>query len=272
MNLLEICGRGAQRCAVVLALVIAAEARAEIRRLEAVGTVPVHPGIQKNSLRDAARDAGLAEAVRRVARDQLDPARSSEVLARAPTAGSAQRPDAESRLDAVLDEALGARALDYLSRFRILEDRGPRASLFSEEGGAESEYVVVVEALVDSDRVRARLERRGLPLVPEVPIEARRLTLEIVDLQDFRSLGQLSRVLAERLRMAAATPVEMQRGRAVLEVPSERDAAGLAIQLRDAAAPELAVEIVRAEGHHLVLRLRPSATAAAPPASSPPSD
>jgi hypothetical protein len=257
-----------------LAASLAAGARAEIRRLEAVGTVPVQPGIQKSALRDAARDAGLAEAVRRVARDQLDPARSAELLARAPApaAGAKRAGDSEARLDAVLDEALGTRALDYLSRFRILEDRGPRAALFSDAAGAESEYVVIVEALVDSDRVRARLERRGLPLIAEVPVEARRLTLELVDLDDYRTFADLERVLAERLQLAAVTPVEMQRGRAVLEVPSRRDAAGLALQLRELAEPGLAIEVVRAEADRLVLRVRRSAAAQAPSPASPRSD
>ncbi len=243
----------------IAALGPAGAARAEIRRVEAVGTAPVRPGAQVGALRDAARDAALQEAVRRVARDQLDPARAGSLAAAgagqpAPSGARAAQ-DAESRLNAVLDDALGARALDYLSRFRILEDRGQRAALFSEELGVEAEYVVVVEALVDSERVLTRLQRRGLPVLAESPIQARRLRVELVDLDDYRALAAFQQLLTERLRITGAVPVEMQRGRAVLEVPVQGDAAWLLSQLSQAGAPDLSVEAVASDAERLVLRL-----------------
>ena len=236
-----------------------AAAGAEIRRVEAVGTAPVRPGTQVGALRDAARDAALQEAVRRVARDQLDPARAGSVAAAgagaAPAAGARAPLDAESRLNAALDAALGTRPLDYLSRFRILEDRGQRAALFSEEAGVEAEYVVVVEALVDAERVLARLQRQGLPVLAESPNEVRRLRVELIDLDDYRALAAFQQTLSERLRITGAVPVEMQRGRAVLEVPAQRDAAWLLSQLKQAAGPELSIESVASDAEHLVLRL-----------------
>lgn len=261
----------------VLAVGIAAfgpagAARAEIRRVEAVGTSPVRPGAQVGALRDAARDAALQEAVRRVARDQLDPARAGSLAApgagQPAAAGARTAQDAESRLNAALDDALGARALDYLSRFRILEDRGQRTALFSEELGVEAEYVVVVEALVDTERVLARLQRRGLPVLAESPIQVRRLRIELVDLDDYRALAAFQQLLTERLRITGAVPVEMQRGRAVLEVPAQGDAAWLLSQLGQTGARELSVEAVSSDAERLVLRLTLRAPEA-PRAASP---
>ncbi len=254
---------------------LAASAAGELRRVESVGTAPVRPGAQIGPLRDAARDAALREAVRRVARDQLDPARAGSLVA-AEAAGSPRRAgprqDPEARLNAVLDEALGPRPLDYLSRFRVLEDRGERAALFSDEPGVEAEYVVVVEALVDTERVFGRLERRGLPLLTASREPVQPVRLELVDLEDYGALAAFQRILAERLRMPAAVPVEMQRGRAVLELPAQGDATSLLSQLRAAAEPELRLEALGGGGERLVLRVSRRAPAAAGASDAAPGD
>ena len=93
------------------------EARAEdVRRLEAVGVVPLKP-TQRGSVGalDEAIQAALREAVSRVARSFL-----MDV-----------EPAGEDEVD--LDEVLGKRMVPYTSRFRIVDDQGERPAMFAED-------------------------------------------------------------------------------------------------------------------------------------------
>ena len=140
-------------------LLAAAPAPADLRETEAVGAVPLYADKRPASPpRDAAERKALSEAVRQVALQLL----------------SAQDPaEVEPRLGA----ALGADPKVYISRFRTLEDRGERPVLFSDDPQARAEYVVVVEAQVDADRVREALSRGGLPVTPAG--EARRIRVRV---------------------------------------------------------------------------------------------
>ena len=86
--------------------------------MEAVGAVPLGAAAPRHSPpRDAALQAALSDAVRRVALEllpELDPGESATLL----------------------DEVLGLDPLDYATRFRILEDRGPRPALDQAAGAA----------------------------------------------------------------------------------------------------------------------------------------
>ena len=78
---------------------------AEVRRVEAVGTIPIDPSERgRLALRDRAIQEALREAVFRVARELLL---------------EAEAPDDSSSL---LGEVLRSKMVRYTTRFRILED------------------------------------------------------------------------------------------------------------------------------------------------------
>ena len=62
---------------------------------------------------------------------------------------------------ALLRSALGKDLLPYTRSYRILEDQGELPVLFNDVPGVETEYVVVVEVIVDLDRIAAALESAG---------------------------------------------------------------------------------------------------------------
>lgn len=197
----------------VLALVpVPPGAAGELRRVEAVGAVALGPdALHGTPPRDAARRAALAQAVRRVATDLLPSAHPLES-------------------DAVLAEVLGDDPLEFVARFRILEDRGERPALFV--SGAEREYVVRVEAFVAEDRVRSRLVRAGLLDRPSGDTRRVRLRVVLEDVPDYAAYAALRQLLLEQPGVRSALPVALEPGRAVLEVETDRGARALLPVLR----------------------------------------
>jgi hypothetical protein len=242
--------RPARLAALAAALLglVAVPAGAEIRSVEAVGAAPLYadrPATQ--APRDVALQRGLAEAVRQVALDELtefDPVGGDEALA----------------------AALGDEPLDYVTRFRILEDRGERPALFTEDAEATREYVVMAEVHVDVERVRNRLVRAGLVGPPSGEGERRRVRLVLEDLGDYAAL-QAVRALLLDLGARSALPLELERGRAVLEVEARRSPRELLLDLQRAAPPELLLFPLGSDDDSARLRARlrdaPAADAAA---------
>jgi hypothetical protein len=170
--------------------------------------------------RDAAISRALSEAVRRVALQLL----------------SAQDPaEVEPRLAAALE----ADPRLYISRFRILEDRGERPALFSDDAEARTEYVVVVEAMVVADRVRDALARAGLLSAPAGEAPLVRVSVEAEGLEDFASYRALRETLLEGVGVRSALPVELAPGRAILMVESELAGEALLEALVRSAPPGL---------------------------------
>ena len=195
----------------------------EIRRVEAVGAIPLGPEITPSGPpRDAAVRAALRDAALRLALDLLstdfDPI------------------EAES---AIL-EALGDDPFLYATRFRILEDRGEGPALFVNDLEVKSEYIVVVEAHLDLDRIRQRMAARGL-VAPAG--EARRVQVRVVmeGLGTYEAFQSLRRILLEDLGVRSAVPVEMQRGRVVLKVVSDRKGPELLDDMLAVLPPELQI-------------------------------
>lgn len=140
-------------------------ARAELVRVEAIGSVPLGAASNGGSVaRQAALEAGIREAITRSAVD----------LAR--QAGSSADPEA-------VRNALGPDPKSLAARYRILEDRGERAPLLEASPGAEREYVVAVEVEVDRAMLRSRLAQAGLlgSVRPASAGGATRIVLEGVD-------------------------------------------------------------------------------------------
>jgi hypothetical protein len=215
----------------------AAGAGAEVRQVEAVGAVPLSADVRPQTpLRDLAVRRALNDAVRRVAVDlipDLDPEEAGEFL----------------------PEALGDEPFAYTTRFRIIEDRGEVPALYSEDPEVEFEYVVLVEAHIDSDRVEKRLGEAGL-LAGRAPRPARQdLLLIVEDPPDFAAYAALRRVLLEDVGVESALPVEMERRRAVIRIRASGGASQLLEDLLRAAPPELVISPIDAQNDVLTLRV-----------------
>ncbi len=250
-------GRPTGRCAVALALglSLALAAGAEVRRMEAVGAVGIVPDAPSPvPLREAALDKALGDAVRRVALEQVDPTALEATLA---TPGEiSPDSDAVDGTAGVLDAALGNDPRSYATRFRILEDRGERPALFVEDPEVQSEYVIVVEVYVDADRVRQRLERGGIPLLSAEEVRRVRVRVVLLDLESYAALAAVREALLDGVGAESVIPVEMERGRSVLAVESDREPSELLAQLLRVVPPELSVDPVLARGQTLTLRVR----------------
>lgn len=218
---------------------------AEVRAVEGVGAVPVPAGARSGSAREAALRAAITEAVRQVAFDllpHLDPAAAEPAV----------------------DAALGPDPRSFANRFRILEDRGEGPALLVQEPGVATEYVMVVQAQVDVARVRQRLEREGLLVAAGEGSIGRRLRVVIEDLDGYAAYTAV-RTLLDELGVRGAVPVELERGRAVLEVESRIEPEDLLASIVRSAPPELRIEPISADAAVITLRARfvppPGATA-----------
>jgi len=215
-----------------------AAAAGETRQLESVGAVAIDKqATATEPPHDAAVRAALQDAAQRLALELLsadfDPIDAEPAIA----------------------EALGDDPFRYATRYRILEDRGERPALFVEDPDVESEYVVVVEAHLDVDRIRQRMAAKGL-LAPSG--EARWVQVQVVieGLESYGAYAALRRVLVEDAGARSAQPVEMERGRAVLQVVADREANELLEALLAAQPPNLRIVPLSADSGTLRLRVR----------------
>ena len=234
--------RPARRAAAALAaLLLAASgaAGAEERSVEGVGAAPVKgaKAPRSGTPREAALRAAIADAVRKVALEllpQLDPAAAEPTV----------------------DAALGRDPRSFSNRFRIVEDRGEGPALLVDEPGVETEYVMVVQAQVDVGRVRQSLERAGLLAPPPAEGALRqRVRVVIEELDGYAGYNAVRTLLGE-LGVRAAVPVELERGRAVLEVESGLPPSELLSSLVRSAPPELRVEPIASDAASITLRAR----------------
>ncbi len=232
--------------AAALAAFATAAAAGEIRQLESVGAIAIGGATASNEPpRDAAVRAALQDAALRLALELLsadfDPIGAEPAIA----------------------EALGNDPFRYATRYRILEDRGERPALFVDDPGVESEYVVVVEAHLDVDRIRQRMAASGL-LAPSGEARWVQVRVVIEGLESYGAYAALRRVLVEDAGARSALPVEMERGRVVLRVVADREENALLEALLAAAPPDLRIIPLSADNGTLRLRVR---QAAPPPAA-----
>jgi hypothetical protein len=245
--------RGLAACGLVLGFSLAGAA--ELRRVEAVGAVPAVKGTPARQPREEALARALAEAVRSVALEELG----------ALGGGAAADPELLARVDA----ALGGRPRDYANRYRVIEDRGERAALFSQDPAVEREYVVVVEVYVDGQKVRSRLVDRGLLVAtPSGEPQTRRVTLIVEELRSYRDFEALRALLLGGVGARSAVAREFEPGRAVLAVESGRGPAELLQALLAKAPPELQIESRGVGEDTLEIRLS-RVPAPAPPEAGP---
>ena len=212
----------------------AMSATAELRREESVGVAPI---LEDDGVpRDAAMTEAVRGAVLRTAKDLLpagftppDPAIGEDGLPEEP--------------DAWLEARLGDDPFVYVSRFRILEDRGRQEAMFATDPEVLEEYVVVADVSVDVDAVRERLAELGLQR-PSTGGSGRSVMLVIQGLTHHQPLRMLRQVLEDEGGVDSVVPVEFTSGRAVLAVRSNRDAPALVEALQNRAPEGLQVVVV----------------------------
>jgi hypothetical protein len=206
-----------------------------VRSVDAVGAVPAGTHAPKGlPIQQAAIEAGLREAVRRVALDLL----------------GGRAAEAEPRLDATL----GPNIYEYVSRFQLLEDRGERRPLLLHDPKLTSEYVVLVSVQVDADRVGDRLTRAGLLASDGAPATGR-VFFVLEDLDSWRSVEALVERLRAEPGVRSVVPEEFSRGRARLAVEATHTPDAIVKRLR--AQPPEGFQVVPlrqdTEGVHLRL-------------------
>jgi hypothetical protein len=222
-------------------LLLATAAGAEVRRIEAVGAVPIYADRPEKrgavAPRDGAIRKALREAVERVA---------EEFIADLPLSvfePGGEEPDVIEELGSEgpdLEAVLGQKMVLYTSRFRVVEDRGERPALFADDPAVTSEYVVIVEVHVDVERVRERLVQKGI--IPEgiAGGETQTLYLQVEGLTAYPAYEGLRAILLDdRVGVESVVAVEMRRGRTLLRLESEIGAAELLEKLRMLAPPEM---------------------------------
>lgn len=211
------------------ALVPVPVAVAELVRTDAVGVVAAGPGA-----RQAALQAGVQEAVLLVA---------AEVAREA----GARTDDRDA-----LRRALGSDLLPYAVQYELLEDRGERPAQLVQQPGVEREYVVLVEAQIDRERVQQALVRSGLLGAPTEGA-VRSLWITIAGVDGWATWERLRRALAAR--GGALHPVEFSRGIVVAELQTDESSEALVARLRRAVGDSLEVALEGSEPGTLRLRV-----------------
>jgi len=250
---------------------------AELRTLEAVGSVPIMlTGESAIAPRDAAVEAALREAVTRVAQEFLadrvleepnddpNPLHDPESLDDADLI-SADSPwgEDEAVSDQVsfdLDAILGSRMVPYTSRFRVIEDRGRRPALFAEDPAIREEYVVIVEVQIDVERVRARLVEAELIPAGAGGAVSNAVVLEVEGLKRYSAFQDFRGLLIDRLDVRGVTPLEIRRGHVVLDVATEATPVEFLEALLTVAPPHMEIVPRHARGSriHVVVRWHPA--------------
>ena len=232
--------------AVAFAALAAGVGRAELVRVEAVGSVPLAAGSTGGATaRQAALEAGVREAVERAARD----------LASQAGAGASTE---------AVRAALGNDPLIYASRFRILEDRGERAPLLEQGAGAQREYVVTIEAHVDRSRVRMQLQHAGLLGAEPQPGARHALRIAFDGVDSYRLWERIERALGAR--GGAVRPLEFAHRRVVAELETEEEGGALVGRLGAALSDSLDVRSAGMDGETLLVTVAARISSEAEPA------
>lgn len=239
--------------------------RAELRRVEAVGIYGVREAIRtKVIVRDRAVENALWEGVSRVALELVGDgprARTDDALGDGAgpreeqwqgTNGqdAEEAPSGSAGIDLeALRAALGKEVMPYTRGFRILEDQGEQPVLFDEDPDTKTEYVVVVEVLVDVERVEAALQEAGWIAAGDSAVESKgRLELELLGLERYEALEALMAALGEELGAERVHLLEVSPARQLLAVEGRFDAREFEAWLRRFRHPQLLLDSVGGVG------------------------
>ena len=225
-----------RRAFALLALAFAAlgsaPAAAQEQKVASVGVALISEGDP------APRDSALRAAVRTAVAEAAAAMLPANFVAPTPAPG-----DAEREPNAWLSAKLGDDPFAYVTRFRIVEDRGKRPAMFTADRTAEFEYVVLAEVNLNLDAIRAAMEKLGLA-EHGTRGPAREVTLVVEGLTTWKPLALVQETLKRDRGVRSVRPVEFTSGRAVLAVDADEDAAGLVASLARRAPEGLGVTTV----------------------------
>ena len=234
-------------------------ASADLQRVEAVGIFGIKEGARSRVIpRDEAIARARWEGVSRVALELIGESapepgglgeadRNGEFVGRAgsgsTTGGDRLDPDAptEDQVE-ILESALGKDMLPYTRSYKILEDQGERPVLFEDSPGVETEYVVVVEVIVDVERVHAALERAGLVSSEAKAAAAEPVKVEVVGLAHYEALQAVVEALRDSMGATRVQTLVFERERQVLSVEGPFGVEALSERLLRYRNPQLILE------------------------------
>jgi hypothetical protein len=229
---------------------LVAPASAELQRVEAVGIYGIRDSMRSKVIpRDEAVAAARWEGVSRVALELIRESSPDDTMAMSEDPDPGDTTDAAPAPDdlAALRKALGGDVLPYTRSYRILEDRGESPALFNDEPDVDVEYVVVVEIIVDVDRLTAALADAGLIARSESGGGGEAVLLEVVGLSRYPALVAIRQLLTTQLGATRVQMLEFSPKRQLLAVESALDAEALLARLGRLEHPELVLEPVAAD-------------------------
>lgn len=235
---------------------LASAPQAEPQRVEVVGAYPIRDAQRgKINPRDEAIQKALWEGVSRVALELVGEGGDGEGAGAGAGSTSSTpgkpRPDPAERFRKVF----GRQILPYTRSFRIVEDRGERPVLFAEEPGVRSEYLVVVEVLVDVDRVRGELTRAGLLESAGTPTASRTVWIELEGLERYAGYRLVLDTLRRALSANRIETLEFAPRRQLLRIDGPLAAEEVARRLGQIDTAELILDPVEIDAEKARIRV-----------------
>lgn len=220
---------------------------AEAQRIEVLGSHRIQDAQRgKQDPKDEAIRQALWEGVSRVALELLGEegdATEADPSAGTPGTGAASqgaKPDVTARFRRIF----GRDIRPYTQSYRIVEDRGERPVLFADEPGVRSEYLVVVEVLVDLDRVTSELARAGLIASAEPARGGESVEIELLGIEQYSAFRRVETVLRSALAASRIETLEYSPARQLLRVESPHGTEAIAARLSRHDSAELILEPV----------------------------
>ena len=222
--------------------------RAELQRVEAVGIYGIRDSQRSRVIpRDEAIAKARWEGVSRVAReligesapndDGVPPAFDGQGSDGAPEPVEPSEDDG-----AALEAALGSDVLPYMRSYRILDDRGEVPVLFNDEPDVKVEYVVVVEVIVDVDRVTKALENAGLVAMVSSEDNGQAVIVELVGLSRYEALEVVLEALRTQFGATRIRTLEFSHERQILAIEGPFGPEALSAKLAGFEDPRLLLE------------------------------
>jgi hypothetical protein len=237
-------------------LVVSGAARADLQRVEAVGIYGIRDSMRSRVIpRDEAIAMARWEGVSRVAIELIGESAPGD--AEDPTEGfppTDTEGPSEDRV-ASLQAALGDDVLPYMRSYRILEDRGEVPVLFNDAPEVAVEYVVVVEVIVDVDRVTNALASAGLIATARPEAAAEAVVVELIGLSRYEALELVLEALREQIGATRIRTVEFSRERQVLSVEGPLGPDALLAKLAGFKDPRLILEPIGVDSAGRRIRL-----------------
>jgi hypothetical protein len=241
-------------------LVVSGAARAELQRVEAVGIYGIRDSMRSRVIpRDEAIAMARWEGVSRVAIELIGESAPSdeEGAVEDPTEGFPPTDTEGPSEDKVasLRAALGDDVLPYMRSYRILEDRGEVPVLFNDAPDVAVEYVVVVEVIVDVDRVTNALASAGLIAAARPEAAGEAVVVELIGIARYEALELVLEVLREKIGATRIRTVEFSRERQVLSVEGPLGPDALLAKLAGIKDPRLILEPIGVDSAGRRIRL-----------------